>query len=176
MGSPHNATKGLEVVRLQALCFGWCQVKFVVDCMLGSLAKWLRLLGYDTLYANRASDRELVRVARAEGRILLTRDLALSRSRNVSAVFVESQQLPEQLRQTITVLGLSPTESLSRCPVCNGELQAVPVEVVADRVPPYVAQTQTQFHVCRTCSKVYWPGTHWQAMRSRLSGMIRADE
>jgi len=150
-------------------------MRFVVDCMLGSLAKWLRLLGYDTLYWARASDHELVRIARGEGRILVTRDLALSRSRNIDVVFVKSQYLPEQLRQMITALGLSTTEAFSRCPVCNGELHPASVEAVVNRVPPYVAQTQSQFQVCQSCGKIYWPGTHWRAITARLQDMLQAD-
>ncbi|MFQ5610608.1 MAG: Mut7-C RNAse domain-containing protein [Anaerolineae bacterium] len=151
---------------------GQIALTFIADAMLGSLARWLRLLGYDTLYNPQASDAELVRQARAEGRILLTRDRPLAARRGVKTLLIESQVLDEQLRQVIAACRLRPDPDRRRCAVCNGSLiQAAPSEVEG-RVPPYVLKTQTHFRECAACGRIYWPGTHWAGMQARLAQLL----
>ncbi len=137
--------------------------------MLGSLAKWLRILGYDTAYYPDLDDRQLVRLARAEGRVLLTRDRELSRRRGVQALLVTGEGLDEQLSEVFTRLKLVPVRSFSRCPVCNEPLQGLAAEEARTRVPPYVAQTQHSFRQCPKCQRIYWRGTHWQRMEEYLA-------
>lgn len=143
-------------------------LKLLADCMLGRLAKWLRLLGYDTAYDNGASDPELARRARAEDRLLLTRDRELAARRGLRTLLIESEMLEEQVREVQDALGPPPGPVLSRCSVCNVVLEAVSPAEIADRVPPYVLRTQTEFQRCPGCGKVYWPGTHLQAMREQM--------
>jgi uncharacterized protein with PIN domain len=138
-------------------------IKLVADAMLGRLAKFLRILGYDTAYLVNTDDYAVMRVARAEGRLILTRDRQLARRRGVRALLIESQELEDQLRQVRDTLGL-PREA-PRCPVCNEQLVDAPPETVAARVPPYVQRTQTQFSLCMGCERIYWPGTHWEHMQ-----------
>ena len=142
--------------------------KLLADCMLGRLAKWLRLLGYDTAYENAASDPELARRARAEERVLLTRDRELAARRGLRTLFIQSEVLEEQVREAQDALGPPPHPALSRCSVCNVVLEAASPAEIADRVPPYVLRTQTEFHHCPGCGRVYWPGTHLQAMREQM--------
>lgn len=146
-------------------------MKFLADNMLGSLAKWLRILGYDVAYLPDADDNELVRVARAEGRVLLTRDTALARRRGLKSLLVESGGLEKQVRQVLHQLGLPAGQPFSRCPLCNTPLQEVDRETVKERVPPYVFQTQEAFSLCPRCDKVYWQGTHWDRMRERIASL-----
>lgn len=141
--------------------------------MLGSLAKWLRILGYDTRFEPGLDDHQLVRISRAEGRVLLTRDRQLARRRGIELLLVSEQTLNAQLRQVVAELGLSSRGSFSRCPVCNETLLALDVESAQARVPPYVAQTQRHFSSCPTCQRVYWQGTHWQQMHQYLEQEIR---
>ncbi|HLF25812.1 MAG TPA: Mut7-C RNAse domain-containing protein [Anaerolineae bacterium] len=141
----------------------------IADVMLGRLAKWLRLLGYDTLYSNSADDVTLLRRAQAEDRVLLTRDRALSRQRGVRALWIESQELKLQLRQVQTALGSPPDGSLTRCAVCNARLEAIDRSVVAGRVPPYVFQTQAEFRRCPQCERVYWAATHVARMQELMN-------
>jgi len=136
--------------------------------MLGTLAKWLRLLGYDTAYDNAAADPELARRARVEGRVLLTRDRELAGRRGLHTLLIQSEVLEEQVREVQGALGLPPDPALSRCAVCNAALETVSPDAVADRVPPYVLRTQTEFHRCPGCGRVYWPGTHVEEMRDRM--------
>jgi len=143
-------------------------MKFLVDSMLGRLAKWLRILGYDTLYFPSLDDNDLVRIARAEGRMVLTRDREMVRRRGIDSLLIESDDFREQIRQLLHDLNLSLEGSFSRCSVCNSPLRRVSKEAVQERVPPYVFQTQERFSLCPQCGKIYWRGTHWQRMRERL--------
>jgi len=143
-------------------------LRLLADGMLGTLAKWLRLLGYDTAYDNAATDPELARRARAEHRVLLTRDRQLSVRRGLRTLLIHSEILEEQIREVRDALGPAPDPSLSRCAVCNTRLEPVSPAESADRVPPYVLRTQTEFHRCPGCERIYWPGTHLHAMRDQM--------
>lgn len=143
--------------------------RLLADGMLGTLAKWLRLLGYDTAYDNQASDPELAHRARAEGRVLLTRDQELAARSGLRTLLIESEVLEEQVEQVQDALAPPPQPPFSRCPVCNTALEPVSREEIADQVPPYVLKTQTEFHRCPGCGRIYWPGTHVDRMRRRLS-------
>ena len=152
-------------------------VAFVVDGMLGTLAKWLRLLGYDTLFDPALDDHRLVRLARAEDRVLLTRDRELARRRGVKHLLIASERLDEQIRQVWDDLALAPLaqtgQPVPRCPVCNQVLREMDVEAARQRVPPYVAATQQVFCWCPDCRRVYWRGTHWQHMQQYLRDILR---
>lgn len=142
--------------------------RLLADCMLGRLARWLRLLGYNTAYENDASDLELARRARAEGRVLLTRDRDLAARRGLRTLFVRSERLEEQIEEVREALGPPPAPSLSRCSVCNGKLEEVPAEEVADHVPPHVLRTHSHFRQCSRCGRIYWPGSHVAGMSGEL--------
>jgi uncharacterized protein with PIN domain len=145
--------------------------RFLADNMLGRLAKWLRIAGYDTRYLPTASDGELARVARAEGRILLTRDEQLAQRRGVHCVFVHSDRVEEQLQQLMRALELEIDLAFSRCPTCNRLLEAVPKEAIRAEVPPYVFATREEFRRCPQCARVYWRGTHWARMNAQLEDL-----
>lgn len=147
-------------------------MRFLADIMLGRLATWLRLLGYDTLYLPDADDPELARVARAEDRILLTRDVELTRRRGLRFVLVESEKVEEQLGQLSRDLHLSARGAFSRCARCNIPLQEVEKERLRDKVPPYVFTTQDQFRRCPQCGRVYWRGTHWAHMVAEMQDTL----
>ena len=142
--------------------------RFVIDGMLGSLARWLRLLGYDADYDNRRDDAELVRLARAENRVLLTRDRELATRRGVQALFIVSQVLDEQLAQVTAAFPRAAESGLARCSVCNTILVPATPEELAGRLPAYVLHQYHDFRRCPGCDRVYWPGSHWQAMQARL--------
>lgn len=141
--------------------------------MVGRLATWLRLLGYDTAYLPAADDHELARVARAEDRVLLTRDVELTRRRGIRFVLIESEIVDEQLRQVFHALGLTARQAFSRCAECNTPLDPASKESVGDAVPPYVFQTQERFLRCPHCRRVYWRGTHWAHMLSQIEDLHR---
>ena len=142
--------------------------RLLADSMLGRLAKWLRLLGYDVAYDNAAADRTLVRRARTEQRILLTRDRELARRRGLRTLLIESQSLDEQVEQVWQALGPPPHPALSRCAVCNATLQSIAAADATGHVPPYVLRTQDRFRQCPLCKRIFWRGTHFRAIRNRL--------
>ena len=137
--------------------------------MLGSLARWLRILGYDAVFDPALDDHQLVRLARAEKRVLLTRDRELAQRRGVRLLLVDSEDLDEQILQVLSDLDLAPDRSFSRCPVCNEALESLDPAAAADQVPPYVAQSHQEFRWCPACQRVYWRGTHWQQMDQKLA-------
>jgi len=145
--------------------------RLLVDAMLGRLARWLQLMGYDAAYWRDGSDAALIRQARDEDRWIVTRDHQLAGRRGVRAVLVASEALNEQIAGVRAVLrSFDPgdPEPFSRCPECNGKLEDLPAEAARPRVPPYVWHTQSLFRQCPDCSRVYWRGTHWPGMQARL--------
>ena len=147
--------------------------RFLVDCMLGKLAKWLRLVGYDTVFIHDASDDELVRVAARENRILLTKDNLLAERRLIRGrcLFITEEGTAAQLRQVARDLDLPADDSrlFTRCPVCNSEIQDVPKESVREEAPQYVYQTHDRFGRCSGCGRVYWKGTHVEHVLEALA-------
>ena len=148
---------------------------FVADSMLGKLARWLRILGYDTTYDAFAEDNDLLRQAEAEGRVLLTRDGPLAERAPLGrCIRIAHDGLDDQIAQLVSVVGLDLSRTtFTRCLICNDPIVAVLPEDVADRVPAYVLETQTRFYRCPTCDRIYWRGTHLNRMTSRLE-QIRA--
>jgi uncharacterized protein with PIN domain len=146
-------------------------MKLLADAMLGRLAKWLRILGYDTAYSADTDDFAVLRLARAEERLILTRDQDLAERRGVRTLLIASESLEDQLREVRAAIGPPPEPSFSRCPECNGMLVKAPPELVAERVPPFVRRTQQQFALCEGCGRVYWQGTHWERMQDLLTGL-----
>ncbi|MGB9724033.1 MAG: Mut7-C RNAse domain-containing protein [Chloroflexia bacterium] len=142
------------------------KVRFLVDGMLGRLAKWLRAAGHDVVYEPPFDDLSLAERARREGRILLTRDHDLAARRGIRSLLIEGEDLDAQLEQ---VLRLFPAPGMgSRCLRCNVPLEEVPLSAVQDFVPPYVRQHQEHFWLCPSCRRVYWQGSHWKHMQERL--------
>lgn len=141
--------------------------------MLGKLAKWLRMLGYDTAYIRDANDDELARIAVREDRILLTRDNRLRERRMLRgrSVYVGWGTTRSQVRQVMSALGLrlDPASLFTRCAVCNSEITPLDKAEVKGRVPPYVYTTQTDYGYCARCDRIYWRGTHVQHVLEALA-------
>lgn len=142
--------------------------RFLADVMLGRLARWLRVLGYDTLYSSDAEDAALARRAQVEDRILLTRDRELARRRGIRVVLLSDDRVAEQLRQVLQELGLRSQTAFSRCIECNIVLADLDRGAAQARVPPYVFNTHDRFRQCPRCGRTYWRGTHWAHMVETL--------
>lgn len=142
-------------------------MRLLCDHMLGTLARWLRFMGYDTAYPGPLDDTELLQLATREGRILLTRDKELA-SRSPEAVRVRSDDLEEQIREVADRLQLRVVDFLSRCSLCNTVLVEATAGEVGDRVPPGVRERHSTFWRCPGCGKVYWQGSHRDRMVERL--------
>ena len=148
--------------------------KFIVDDMLGKLAVRLRMLGFDTTFYHDTADSFLLRKSKEEGRILLTRDLSLTKVRGANACFVNGKKLKDQIQETIDRYNLKilPQNMFSRCSVCNTPLQDVPKEKVKNKVPPLVYKLFKKFSYCPGCKKHYWKGTHYEKIIEELKGFI----
>jgi uncharacterized protein len=149
--------------------------RFIADVMLGRLAKWLRLAGFDVLYSNRISDDELIRIAGSEGRILLSRDTRLLVRKSVRQfIYLESQEIRNQLKQVLAVARSGSGGSvLTRCVSCNEKLIEAPRQRVCDSVPSYVYWTQSRFKACPGCHKIFWAGTHCSSIIHTLESLSK---
>ena len=143
-------------------------MKLLCDHMLGSLARWLRFMGYDTAYPEPGPDRTLIERVRSEDRILLTRDKELA-ARVSDAVRIRSDILDDQIREVAAALSLHLVSPLSRCSLCNEILVSASTEDVKDSVPEGVRSRHRAFWRCPSCGRVYWRGTHWDKMVARLN-------
>jgi uncharacterized protein with PIN domain/sulfur carrier protein ThiS len=149
------------------------RTRFVVDAHLGGLARYLRMLGFDTLYENGYADDELVRISAAERRILLTRDRALLMRRSVShGCYVRSTRPRQQLEEIVARLDLYRAFApFSRCLRCNRELEPVAKEAIRDRLPARSDEFYRRFWICGACDRIYWEGSHWRRMRELVGGL-----
>ncbi len=143
----------------------------LVDAMLGRLCKWLRLIGYDAVYANHWPDTRIAAQARAQGRTVLTRDRELTRQKGFRCLHIDSQTLEAQIDQVVRSLGRPTAQSPTRCVQCNTPLLDATREQARAHVPPYVWETQPQFRYCPACDRYYWQGTHWQHVQAALDRM-----
>ncbi len=146
--------------------------RFVADHMLGSLAKWLRMIGYDTVYDKSLDDKAIAAAARADSRFILTRDKELAKE--PGAMLVEDDLLDGQLSTVKAKFGLSFDESAIRCTACNGELAELPKEQAKESVPEGAFAANDKFWKCAGCGKVYWRGSHWLGIMERLKKLSLA--
>jgi uncharacterized protein with PIN domain len=151
--------------------------RFIADAMLGRLARWLRVLGYDTAYQAHIADTDLAQQAIQEQRILLTRDRALLRAWRLENVCLVQDTMPlVQLRQVVRQFELPWNEGLfSRCMLCNNPLEPVSRQDVSNCVPLYVLQHQRCFVRCPTCGRIYWEGSHVARMCQQLQHVLGSD-
>ena len=144
---------------------------FVVDAMLGNLAKKLRILGYDSKYFSSIEDDKLILIAKNEKRIILTKDEQLTKiaeKQNVSFVLIRGSDELEQIVQINTKIKLDrfviDTDN-SRCIACNGKLQSVEKYRIIGKIPEGVLERERKFWMCDSCKKIYWEGTHFEKLQ-----------
>ncbi len=143
--------------------------RFLVDSMLGNVARDLRLLGLDAVFAPDVPDPELLRRAQRERRILVTRDRGLAaRARGVRCVLVHGTLPRNQVLEVLRLVPPAAVAPLTRCLVCNQPLQRAGRDQVLARIPDHVALAHARFRVCPGCGRVYWPGTHTSRLVRRL--------
>jgi hypothetical protein len=148
---------------------------FVADCMLGRLARWLRVLGFDVLYFPRIEDTALLGVARREGRALLTRDTGLvERTGGHPALLVASEKWEDQLVQVLEAFGLKDRVAPhTRCLDCNAPLKPLPKERVKNLVAPFVVERAEALALCPACGRVFWKGSHADDMDARIRKIMK---
>jgi uncharacterized protein with PIN domain/sulfur carrier protein ThiS len=148
--------------------------RFVVDAHLGRLTRYLRMLGFDSLYEKASPDRELVRVSLEERRVLLTRDRELLMHRDLThGIYVRGVRPRAQLAYVLGRLDLGEScRPFTRCMACNEELQPVDRKTVIDRIPVRVAERYDDYRLCPSCGRVYWRGTHWERMQTFVTDTL----
>jgi uncharacterized protein with PIN domain len=150
------------------------EIQFAADRMLGRLAKLLRLLGYDTLYARDMSTAQLLEIARQSTRVALTRGDAQKRFPDVSNVYsLRSENPPEQLRELVERFGLDTHSALwTRCTLCNSRIERVEKGDVESGVDPKVFRIYAEFFRCAGCGHIYWRGTHVERILRKLASLL----
>ena len=140
--------------------------------MLGTLAKWLRIFGFDAYYANsKIDDAELLEVAKKENRTLLTRDKELiynARRENLKIIKINTTDLDGQLQLILQNVKIDETKFLSRCTLCNTLLDGIKKEEVKEKVPEKVFVHHDVFWFCPRCNKYYWMGSHYDKMLKKI--------
>jgi uncharacterized protein len=145
-------------------------MKFVVTQEMGKLAKWLRILGYDTEYFTQKNVSSLIIQALRDDRIILTRNHRLPKSAGMKILFIKSETVKRQVREVLKQLKmpLNCDMMFRRCILCNVELSVADKEAVKGRVPAYVFETARDFFICPECRRIYWQGTHWGNVKKTL--------
>jgi len=147
-------------------------MKILCDQMLGTLAKWLRILGFDTFYSNTdMSDEDLLNIAKGENRTIFTRDKELiirGKNKNLNFMAIETTDLDLQLNQVLKHVNIDEKSILSRCTLCNTVLNVVEKSQVQGKVPIKVFENNERFWFCSRCNKFYWMGSHYNEMISRI--------
>jgi uncharacterized protein len=142
--------------------------RFVADVHLGSLARLLRMMGFDTLHDNGFADGEIARIAAAQSRIVLTRDRDLLKRRSIThGCYVHALRPQQQLREVFERLDLARSaRPFTLCPGCNAPLHAVAKALVEQRLPPRACELYHRFSMCEVCGRVFWDGEHWRRVRA----------
>jgi len=148
--------------------------KFIADCHLGKLAKYLRLMGYDTLFFSHIGDNELIKLANTEHRTILTRDRRLSERKNAPAFLLGPTDTHRQLKTLIDRFRLTGYAASSpRCIICNIPLEAIEKEKIIHRLPQKVKKNFDYFEHCSSCDRIYWRGDHYRNMVAFLEDVLK---
>jgi len=148
-------------------------MKFIVDSMLGKLARRLRLMGYDTYYDAKSDDHEILKISNDEDRFIVTRDTQMAKIRGAKIFLIKSTDLKEQLKEIskLARIRLDSKRSFSRCPECNSPVKEVSKEEFKKIVPEFVYKTLNKFSYCAKCKKAYWQGTHYEKLVKELKSI-----
>ena len=147
-------------------------MKALCDQMLGTLAKWLRLFGFDTFYANsEMEDEELLQFAKKEDRVIITRDkqlIARGKKEKLPVIEMNTTDLDEQLTLVLKNVDIDQKAILSRCSICNTILNEVKKSEVKGKVPTKIFENNEKFWFCSKCDKIYWMGSHYERILNKI--------
>ena len=149
---------------------------FVADVMLGKLSKWMRIIGFDTLYYRDLGNDKLLALAMKENRQILTRKTLLRDRKDIKNIllFIKENDPSKQLLEVLEHynLKIDPHSVFTLCLICNQKLKAQPAELVKNKVPDYIANTQKLFYTCPHCKRIFWKGTHFENMWRRIEAIL----
>jgi len=173
-----------KVVTLRHLTFLWHldfdiwisfqMIKFLVDCMLGKLAKKLRMLGYDAIYCRGEDAQQLIQLARQEGRVILTRNTQLIPKRPEDRILRIMEDKPHhQLKELIQkgLISLDQENSFLRCLLCNAPLNGILREEAEGKIPDFIYYQKKEFFRCPQCQRIYWQGSHLKNMQKKVEAL-----
>ncbi len=149
-------------------------MKFLADGMLGKLARWLRMLGYDVIYSVQFDDSEFLELAKREQRVLLTKDLGLYKRairEGMDLFYVEGKTESERLAEVAKRyrLDLRIDMNNSNCPICNTKLNQIPKDQIQSELEKNTFTYYHKFWKCPNCGQIYWQGAHWKQINSILN-------
>lgn len=152
------------------------QPLFIADRMLGRLARYLRMLGYDVAYPPPCADARLIAMARSEHRVLITRDRGITRGEcarkgSPRAVEIDADEVEEQVSQ-LAGEGWLKSIHASRCGSCNTLLERMSTDEARHLLPPFTAATQCEFLYCSNCNVIFWRGSHWSHFMNMISKVL----
>lgn len=151
------------------------QTRFIIDANLGRLSRYLRMLGFDTLFDMNLGDEDIIRIAGEDKRIILTRDLGILKNGKVRrGYFIRNQQPDQQLKEVTRKFNLKgQIKPFSRCIACNGKILQIPKIKILDQVPEQVYLLFEEFFQCNQCLRVYWKGSHHQRMLQKIERLLK---
>ena len=148
-------------------------MKFLADEMLKKTARWMRLIGFDTVYLDRVSDAKVLEAAARQERVLLTKDGKLAgeaQKLEIEVLLLPQNGIEEDLKRILEEYGLKPAfPEKTRCPECNGKLEPKRREEVKEDVPAGSRESSKRFWKCLECGKIYWEGAHWENIKRVLA-------
>ena len=152
-------------------------MKLLCDQMLGSLAKWLRIFGFDTFYAdNEITDEDLLNVAVKEKRIVISRDkelIAKGKKLAIKVIEIQNTNLDKQLNQVFEIIKFNKKLVLTRCTLCNSILRAIDKREAEGKVPKKVFDYKDKFWFCERCNKFYWSGSHYEKITDKIDEITK---
>lgn len=144
--------------------------KFVLDVHLGKLARYMRMLGFDSIYKNNYEDDELVSVSLNDNRTILTRDREILKRNEVDhGYWVRNENAERQLKEIVERFQLrNQIKEFTRCIECNSILEETDKQKVIDRIPQKVNEWYNRFFICQGCKRIYWEGSHYEKMTALI--------
>ena len=148
--------------------------RFITDCHLGRLAKYMRLLGFDTFYKTDLEDSTIVQISIDDTRIILTKDRGLLKRNMVThGYYVRDSNPKNQIIEVVRRFDLSSMiKPFTRCIKCNGNISPIRKELVIDRLLEKTKATYSDFFICNECDQIYWKGSHYDKMLNLVNSMI----
>lgn len=144
---------------------------FIADCHLGKLAKYLRMMGFDTLYFSTIDDNDLIDLACEQERLILTRDRDLHEREKAPTFYLTPTDNLEQLQALQDNFNIKSYKLKARCIVCNTQLDSIEKSQIIERIPEKVKAYFTEFDICSTCSRIYWKGGHFKRMQTVINAI-----
>jgi uncharacterized protein with PIN domain len=151
------------------------KLRFIADVHLGTLVRYLRMLGFDTLYRNDYADPEIIQTAAAEQRVILTRDRGILKHKSVThGYYVHSSKPDKQIQEVLQRFDLySSMQTFTRCIRCNGTIAQIEKRKIEQRLQPNTLKYYNLFFICQRCDQLYWKGSHYWRMQAKIAGLLR---